>query len=97
MSFDLVVTYKAKKGEEAVLQRHLEAMIAPTRSEPGCLSYRVIRCRDDDGLFVLVESYRTEADFETHRDTAHFEEHIRSGAWNLLDSRDAVFGEEIDG
>ena len=97
MAFNVIVTYQSKAGSEEALASHLRAMLAPTLAEPGCESYKVTRSRDDASLFVLIESYMTEADFELHKSSPHFDEHIRNGAWELLESRTAVFGDDIGG
>ena len=95
MSYVVAATYESKPGREADLEVHLNAMIAPTRAEEGSAEYRIFRSRDDDRVFFLFERYRTPADFDVHKESEHFEEHIRNGAWECLESRSVVFCEEI--
>lgn len=95
MSLVVVATYKSRPGSEDDLASHLRAMTALTRAEEGCESYRVVRAKDEPGTFVLFESYTDQEAFEAHKNSAHFDEHIRNGAWNLLDSREVVVGSEI--
>jgi quinol monooxygenase YgiN len=97
MSFGVVATYIVEPGREADVERHLSAMLAPTRAEPGCEEYRVFRSQDDPRVYVLVERYRTEADFEFHKESSHFAEHVRNGIWECLESRTVVIGEEFQG
>lgn len=97
MSFVVVATYESKAGREDDLAGYLQAMIAPTRAEEGCEEYRIVRSRDDARVFVLFERYRSEADFDFHKETAHFEENVRNGAWECLESRSVVFGEDFGG
>lgn len=95
MSYVVVATYVSKEGEAEDLIEHLKAMMGPTNAEPGCQTYRVIRSNDDPKTFVLFEIYDDEAAFKAHASSDHFEEHIRSGAWNHLESRSVVFGSEL--
>jgi quinol monooxygenase YgiN len=97
MSLFLVATYRCKPGREEELASHLQAMLVPTRAEPGCETYRAVRSQDEPGTFVLFESYTDDDALEAHKESAHFDEHIRNGAWNLLDSREVVLGSELEG
>jgi len=95
MSFVVAATYESKPDREADLEGHLNAMRAPTRAEEGCEEYRIFRSRDDAPVFFLFERYRSADDFEAHKESDHFGEHIRNGAWDCLESRSVVLCEEL--
>lgn len=95
MSYVVVATYVSNEGEAEDLVEHLKAMMGPTNAEPGSQVYRVIRSNDDPNTFVLFEVYDNEDAFKAHASSEHFEEHIRNGAWNHLESRSVVFGSEL--
>lgn len=97
MSHVVVATYVSKPGGAHEIANHLGAMIAPTNAEPGCRTYRVIKSKDDPNTFVLFEVYDDEEAFQAHASSDHFEEHVRNGAWNHLESRTVVFGSELEG
>jgi len=40
--------------------------------EPGCARFDVIQQLDDPNRFVLYEAYRTQADNDFHKQTAHY-------------------------
>lgn len=40
--------------------------------EPGCARFDVIQQQDDPARFVLYEAYRTQADNELHKQSAHY-------------------------
>ena len=92
MSYAVVATYVSKPDQIAELTRHLESMVGPTNAEEGCELYRVVNSNDDPATFVLFELYRDEDAFKAHAASDHFEEHIRNGAWDCLESRSVVFG-----
>ena len=57
----LVAMVKAKAGQEEAVKKVLEALVEPTRKEPGCLMYIVHRHRDDPRNFFIYEQYRDQA------------------------------------
>jgi quinol monooxygenase YgiN len=50
-------------------------MIAGTRGEPGCISYELLVSEDDPSTWVMMEKFRSRADWEAHMAT----EHVRAG------------------
>ena len=89
-SYVIIATYDAAQGKGDELAAELEQMRGPTRAEPGCRSYDVYRSREDEHRFVLVEVYEDEAAFQAHCNADYFEEHIKQGAWSLLEDRSVV-------
>lgn len=96
VSYVIVATYRAEKGQGDGVAAHLRAMRNPTRAEAGCLSYDVYASREDDRTFVLVEVYRDEESFQAHASAPYFDEHIRHGAWPLLEERTVVRAGPLD-
>ena len=47
-------------------------------TERGCLRFDVVQHGDDPNHFFFYEVYRSEADLEAHRQTAHFQRYIGS-------------------
>jgi quinol monooxygenase YgiN len=90
MTYVVVATYRAQVDTIDQVKDHLQQMVAPTRAEPGCHTYQVLRSRQDDDVFVLVEEYEDERAFEAHRATDHFDTHILQGAIPLLAEREVV-------
>ena len=43
----VVATLKAKAGKEAAVRAAIEAVIAPTRAEPGCINYDLHQSSED--------------------------------------------------
>ena len=92
MSYVVAATYVSKPDTVDGLREHLTAMMEPTRAEEGCEQYTVVNSNDDPRTFLLFEIYRNEEAFQAHGASPHFDEHIRNGAWDLLDSRPVIFG-----
>ncbi len=43
-----------------------------TRKEPGNLRFDLLRGAEQDNQFFFYEVYKTEADFHSHHETAHY-------------------------
>ncbi|TDP95504.1 quinol monooxygenase YgiN [Leucobacter luti] len=60
-----------RENREAALTVY-RALIAETRTEPGCVSYELLADVEDDTAFVLAESWRSQEDLDAHTRTPHF-------------------------
>ncbi len=69
---NIVARMKAKSGCEEKLYQALDAMVAPTRSEPGCVNYDLHRLASDPTVFVLYEGWQSEEDLSAHMQLPHF-------------------------
>jgi quinol monooxygenase YgiN len=90
----LTVIFRAKPGQESLLEAELRALIAPTRREEGCLTYNLHRGLDTPGAFLLHEVWATREDHRLHTNTPHF---LRWDACKdaVLTSRDAAFWSQL--
>ncbi|WP_427006005.1 putative quinol monooxygenase [Pseudarthrobacter sp. H2] len=70
-TFNVVVQYRTKPGTTDDVLKHLHTMATETRMEPGNISYEFFRGVEDDRKITILESYRSEEDFELHRQTPH--------------------------
>jgi quinol monooxygenase YgiN len=62
----LLAELKASPGQAEELGARLQALVAPTRREAGCLGYALHRSSDDPDLFVLYENWRSRRDLDQH-------------------------------
>ncbi|MGL6193512.1 MAG: putative quinol monooxygenase [Thermoguttaceae bacterium] len=49
------------------------ANAAESVKEPLCDGFEVLQQNDDPTRFVLIETYKSEAGFAAHKETAHYE------------------------
>lgn len=66
-----IAFFAARRGEEASLGRQLLALVAPTRLESGSLRYEIFQDASDDGLWIVIEDWRSAADFDAHMATRY--------------------------
>ncbi|MDJ0720536.1 MAG: putative quinol monooxygenase [Desulfobacterales bacterium] len=62
----VVATLKAKPGMEDTVRGAVEAVIGPTRAEPGCINYDLHQSNDNPTLFMLYENWTSEQDLDAH-------------------------------
>lgn len=92
----VVVRIKAKPGKEARVRQELEALLAPTRSENGCINYDMHIAPDDAGLFLFHENWASEEDLRTHLAAAHIKRWIDAAPELLAEPMDLTLWHRLD-
>ncbi|MBN6151838.1 antibiotic biosynthesis monooxygenase [Xanthomonas sp. AmX2] len=72
-----IAFFAARRGEEAKLGQQLLALVGPSRAEPGSLRYEILQDGHDDGLWTVLEDWRSEADFDLHMATEYVQAFMR--------------------
>ena len=67
----LLAELQARPGLADELGARLQALLAPTHREAGCLGYALHRSSDDPDLFVLYENWRSRRDLDEHLATPY--------------------------
>lgn len=88
MSYFVQAVWTARDGEEAAVADLVRRMTAPSRQEPGNLSYRAHVDADDPRRFVILEEYADAAAFDAHRASPHFQELVAGDCLARLASRE---------
>jgi quinol monooxygenase YgiN len=70
----VVAVITARAGSEQQVQQALSALVEPTRSEPGCISYDLLVSAADPATFITMESWRSQADLDAHLQTPHVQQ-----------------------
>ena len=73
----LSVVIEAVPGREADLAAQLEALVAPTRAEIGCLQYRLHRSPEKPGTFFFYEKFADQAALDAHVAAPHFQSFVK--------------------
>jgi len=74
ISFIAVLT--AKPGHSDALRQALQALLLPTRQEPGNLDYALFQLRDAPDTFYMRESWRNQEALDAHIALPHFQDFI---------------------
>lgn len=68
----MTVLMRVRPDRVAAFREGLCALIAPSRAEPGCISYDAHQDEADPTLFVMWERWRDMAALEAHAASPHF-------------------------
>ncbi len=72
MPFTKRVTFIAKLGCEEKLKAVLEAMVAPSKAEPGLLFYEIAQYKDNPQKFMAFETWADKEALQSHKQTEHY-------------------------
>jgi quinol monooxygenase YgiN len=62
----IIARVKAKPGMEQRMQQDLLALLAPTRSEAGCITFDLLIDINDPTVFMLYENWESKAALDAH-------------------------------
>jgi quinol monooxygenase YgiN len=69
----IFATFVPSQGHEADVEAVLQAVIAPTRAETGCLRFDLYRSTTSPTTFRLFEIFANPEAIAYHRTTAHYQ------------------------
>ena len=73
MAYVVLARWVAKPGEEEAVAAAIDALIEPSRAEPGNLMYEAHRDPSDPRIFLIYERYVDEDGFTAHAESEHFQ------------------------
>jgi quinol monooxygenase YgiN len=82
----VVAVLKAKAGSEQAVGEALNALIEPTRAEPGCTSYQLFVSGAEPGTFITVETWTSQDDLDAHFQTPHVQQALASAGDHLAEA-----------
>ncbi|NDV18473.1 antibiotic biosynthesis monooxygenase [Pseudodesulfovibrio sp. JC047] len=78
MEIRIIALIEAKPGHSIPLQEKLEALVAASRSEPGCLTYQLHRDTKNHDKFFIYEIWENQTVLDTHNNAPHFTHFVES-------------------
>jgi quinol monooxygenase YgiN len=76
MELFIFARFNSRPGQETGVEAALRKVIAPTRTEPGCLSIHAFRSIRDARLFYIHSRWVDEAAFDNHITQPHTKQFI---------------------
>lgn len=67
--FILMAKTRPEKAE--AFEAFFRAYVEPSRAEPGCIEYHMLRDKQDPTLFIFYEVWASEADLDVHSNLPH--------------------------
>ncbi len=71
MELFLFARFQARPGCEVALREAIKEIAAPTKLEPGCLSYQAFQSVRVQGEFYVHSQWRDKAAFDVHASLPH--------------------------
>ncbi len=71
MTLRVVARINAKPDKVEEVRDALTGLVAPTRSEPGCIVYELLQNNNDPTDFTFVEEWESEAALARHAASEH--------------------------
>lgn len=72
----IIAVLKAKPGKIEALKQALQALVLPTRREPGNVEYMLFQLQDTPEVFYVRESWHGQAGLDAHIALPHFQAFI---------------------
>lgn len=71
----VLATFRAQRGKEDELEKALQEIIEPTRGEPGCIRYDLVRSLGERDVleFVFIEEWESEEMLDAHGQRPHIQ------------------------
>lgn len=67
----VVARVKAVKGMEERVRQECLALVAPSRTDAGCINYDLHQSEDDPALLLFYENWTSKEDLDRHLDAGH--------------------------
>lgn len=71
-----VARIKAKPGMQARVKEELQKLLAPTRSEKGCINYDMHQALDQEAHFLFLENWTSREPLDKHLVTPHIKNFV---------------------
>ena len=73
VSLTVVARMKAKPGKAIPLRQALEAIVAPSRKDAGCLNYDLHQSKEDPAQFLFHENWTSKTHLDAHLKQPHLQ------------------------
>ncbi|WP_432993933.1 putative quinol monooxygenase [Dactylosporangium sp. CA-233914] len=70
------ITLQARPGRTEAAEQALAKIVTPTRANPDCLEFRVLRYRDDPRAFTLLEHWTSMEATDKHGESDYMAEYL---------------------
>lgn len=91
----VVAKLKAKSGLEIKVKEILMDLVAPTRSEDGCINYDLHQSKDDPSQFLFYENWVNRESLDKHLTQPYLQDLMTRADEILAEPIDVMFWTEI--
>ena len=94
-SVTVIARVRANEGKEEMVRQELAALIAPTRSEPGCVMYGLHQGTDNKSLFMVYEGWSSKNDLDDHLKKPYLKAFLKKANELLAEPVEITLWEQI--
>lgn len=91
----LLVLLKAKVGMEEKVKQELSSLVAPSRSEVGCVNYNVHQAADNKSHFMIYENWASKEILDKHLEMPYVKAWIDKAEELLAETSEVTFWAEF--
>ena len=66
-----ILQAKTRSEQSDAFEALFRAYVEPSRAEPGCIEYHMLRDQQDPSLFIFYEIWESQAHLDTHSNLPH--------------------------
>lgn len=72
--YGIILKAKTRPEQAEAFERLFRAYVEPSRAEPGCIEYHMLRDKEDPSLFVFYEIWASKEALDVHSALPHMTE-----------------------
>ncbi|MDU9392237.1 putative quinol monooxygenase [Pseudomonas sp. zfem002] len=72
--YGFILKAKTRPERAEAFEALFRAYVEPSRAEPGCIEYHMLRDKEDPSLFVFYEIWASKAALDVHSSLPHMRE-----------------------
>jgi quinol monooxygenase YgiN len=70
--------FRARETQSDALGAALQALVAPSRRDPGCVTYDLHQSIKDKHVWLVYENWHSLADLDAHMQSPHLQKFLRT-------------------
>ncbi|MBX8472673.1 MULTISPECIES: putative quinol monooxygenase [Pseudomonas] len=67
---------KTRPEKAEAFEAFFRAYVEPSRAEPGCIEYHMLRDKEDPSLFIFYEIWESQAHLDVHSNLPHMQQFL---------------------
>ena len=83
-NLQVVAIMTAKPASVKLVSEALQALVEPTRSEPGCNSYQLFTSAGDPATFITVETWGSREELNAHYQSPQVQQALSAASDHLV-------------
>ena len=96
-AYIVIAHHHVREGDGDTVAAALGEHRVATLAEEGCLGFTTQRSIADPSSFAMVETYRSQADWDAHQQTPHYQKYVVGIIKPLLARREVDFYRPLTG